>query len=254
MDMDYCKKTQIRPSSFTLIELLVVIAISAILAAMLMPALNQARERGKSASCQSNLKQFGTIAAVYAASYDDWMLGRDCYIEKDKKVNNWLTENAFIAQQVGASPEAWRAGKAINGCPARVPTGRKSINSTQYTELACSYAISYFTHGYYDSTPKIWYGKRQTALRKPSAYYSFIDSEAHSVYRSTYWKIPSSSSDTIYSDFRHAGSMNGVYVDGHISSTRDMASYRTANEAEAVQKNRDVYASFNPATNKENGW
>ena len=84
---------QVKLYSFTLIELLVVIAIIAILAAMLLPALSAARERARSATCLSNLKNMGIGATMYGSNNSDYRppiwRGYQTRIGSEKNPSGW---------------------------------------------------------------------------------------------------------------------------------------------------------------------
>ena len=104
--------------AFTLIELLVVISIISLLIAILLPALQSARDAGRSVACLSNLRQMGLASYAYAQDEDGWL--PQAMDSNDGWVDNWINQLTVYTGEVGelylcptATEEAYAPGATI---------------------------------------------------------------------------------------------------------------------------------------------
>ena len=136
------KKTR----GFTLIELLVVIAIIAILAAMLLPALQSARERGRRGSCVSNLKQIGTALMQYSQDYREKMPAGNC---RTSSTNSAVKAVGADVAGSAAGLEVLRANEyladyGVFTCPSSTVSAEQATESLSYgLNLAYGYIPGY---------------------------------------------------------------------------------------------------------------
>jgi prepilin-type N-terminal cleavage/methylation domain-containing protein/prepilin-type processing-associated H-X9-DG protein len=213
-----------RNSAFTLIELLVVIAIIAILAALLLPALAQAKAKARSIQCLSGLRQMLIAAHIYAGDNDEFYPIAQ-YMDDDGNFYCWdLSTTYDAAGNATVKPGILWEGQGnaqIQQCPSY--EGGANWADNPYTGY--NYNTSYLGHGQGEAIEQ---PAKTSAVLHPVKTVIFGDGQyangANKFMRAPFPNPGDADFDGRYSGtqgFRHRNRSNAAFCDGHAESLRD---------------------------------